>query len=82
MSRSSRWSVGAVTFVIVMAILGTLVERATKRVAARIDGQFGYVPDPVGTRQFLDTLGEEKFFMLPQSMLVYDGTRHAPPSRK
>jgi hypothetical protein len=62
MSRSSRWSVGAVAFVIVMAILGALVERATHRVAARIDGQFGYTPDPVGTRQFLDTLGDEKFF--------------------
>jgi hypothetical protein len=61
MSRSSRWSVGAVTFVIVMAILGTLVERATKKVAARIDGQFGYVPDPVGTARFLAELDQPLF---------------------
>jgi len=62
MSRSSRWSIGAVTFVVVMAILGALVERATHRVVARIDGQFGYTPDPAGTKAFLATLGDEKFF--------------------
>ena len=62
MSRGSRWSLSAVAFVIVMAVLGALVERATHRVAARIDGQFGYTPDPEGTRQFLATLGDEKFF--------------------
>jgi len=62
MSRANRWSIGAVGFVIVMAILGALVERATHRVVARIDGQFGYTPDPEGTRQFLATLGDEKFF--------------------
>jgi hypothetical protein len=62
MSRANRWSIGAVTFVIVMAILGALVERATNKVATRIDGQFGYVPDPAGTKAFLATLGDEKFF--------------------
>jgi hypothetical protein len=62
MSRANRWSIGAVTFVIVMAILGALVERATHRVVARIDGQFGYTPDPAGTKAFLATLGDEKFF--------------------
>jgi hypothetical protein len=62
MSQSDRWSVGAVSFVVVMAILGVLVERATRRVASQIDARFGYVPDPVGTRQFLATLGDEKYF--------------------
>ena len=62
MSRSDRWSVGAVSFVIAMAILGVLVERATRRVVTQIDGQFGYTPDPEGTRQFLATLGDEQFF--------------------
>jgi hypothetical protein len=62
MSRSSRWSIGAVGFVIVMAILGALVERATHRVVARIDGQFGYTPDPEGTKAFLATLGNEQYF--------------------
>jgi hypothetical protein len=61
MSRSSRWSIGAVGFVIVMAILGALVERATHRVVARIDGQFGYTPDPAGTQAFLAELDQPLF---------------------
>ena len=61
MSRSDRWSVGAVSFVVVMAILGVLVERATRRVAARIDGQFGYTPDPAGTKAFLAELDQPLF---------------------
>ena len=66
MSRSSRWSVGAVTFVIVMAILGALVERATHKVAARIDGQFGYTPDPAGTKAFLAELDSRSSLMPPR----------------
>ena len=38
--------------------------------------------DGLITLDVQETVGEEKFFMLPQSMLVYDGTRHAPPSRE
>jgi len=45
-----------------MAILGVLVERATRRTVDVIDARFGYTPDPVGTRQFLATLGDEKYF--------------------
>lgn len=62
MSRANRWSLSAVAFVIAMAILGAIVERATHRMAASVSGQFGYVPDPEGTRQFLATLGDEKYF--------------------
>lgn len=62
MSRSSRWSVGAVVFVIAMAVLGALVERATNRAVDVLDGRFGYTPDPEGTREFLAELGPEKFF--------------------
>jgi hypothetical protein len=62
MSRADRWSLSAVSFVVVMAILGVLVERATRRTADAIDARFGYTPDPVGTRQFLATLGDEKYF--------------------
>jgi hypothetical protein len=62
MSRSDRWSVGAVSFVVVMAILGVLVERATRRTVDAIDARFGYTPDPEGTRAFLATLGDQKFF--------------------
>jgi hypothetical protein len=61
MSRSDRWSVGAVSFVVVMAILGVLVERATRRTADAIDARFGYTPDPVGTRQFLAELDQPLF---------------------
>jgi len=62
MSRSNQWSISAVAFVIVMAILSTLVTQATSKVVARVDGQFGYTPDPEGTRAFLATLGDEKYF--------------------
>jgi hypothetical protein len=62
MSRSNQWSISAVAFVIVMAILSTLVTQATTKVVARVDGQFGYTPDPAGTRAFLATLGDEKYF--------------------
>lgn len=60
MSRRDRWSISAVVFVIAMAILGVFVERATKR-AVDAAGQYGYVPDPEGTRQFLATL-DKPFF--------------------
>ncbi len=62
MSRANRWSLSAVAFVIAMAILGAIVERATHRMAASVSGQFGYTPDPEGTRAFLATLGDEKYF--------------------
>ena len=62
MSRANRWSVSAVGFVIAMAILGTLVERATRRTVDAIDARFGYTPDPAGTKAFLATLGDEQFF--------------------
>jgi len=62
MSRSNQWSISAVAFVIVMAILSTLVTQATSKVVSRVDGQFGYTPDPEGTRAFLATLGDEKYF--------------------
>lgn len=45
-----------------MAILGTVVQRVTNRAVDRIEGQFGYTPDPEGTRAFLATLGNDKFF--------------------
>ena len=61
MSRDERWSVGTVTFFIVMAILGALVQQATNKVVSRVEGQFGYVPDPIGTRQFLAELDQPLF---------------------
>jgi len=61
MSRNNRWSVGAVTFVIAMAILGVLVERATRRTVDAIDARFGYTPDPAGTARFLAELDQPLF---------------------
>lgn len=62
MSRREQWSWSAVAFVVAMAILGTVVQRLTNSAVDRIEGRFGYTPDPEGTRAFLATLGNEKFF--------------------
>lgn len=62
MSKAAQWSWSAVAFVIVMAILGALVDRATRRVVDAATGNFGYTPDPEGTKKFLDSLGNEKYF--------------------
>ena len=61
MSRADRWSWSAVAFVVVMAILGALVERATHRAANSLEHQFGYTPDPEGTRRFLQELDQPLF---------------------
>lgn len=58
----SRITWSAIWFVIVASILGAIVERATQKVADRLEERFGYVPDPVATRRFLDELGENKYF--------------------
>jgi hypothetical protein len=61
-SQTAKWSWGAVGFVVAMAILGALVERATHRAVSAIGVNFGYTPDPAGERAFLASLGNEKFF--------------------
>lgn len=61
MSKAQRWSWSAVAFVVAMAILGALVERATHKAADAIEGQFGYTPDPEGTRAFLSELDQPLF---------------------
>lgn len=61
MSRGSRWSIGAVGSVIVMAILATVVQRATHRVVDVAQRQFGYLPNPEGTRAFLQELDKPTF---------------------
>jgi len=44
-----------------MAILSALVTQATSKVVARVDGQFGYTPDPAGTQAFLAELDQPLF---------------------
>ena len=59
--RQQMWSWSAIGFVIVAAILGALVERATHRIAARVESRFGYEPNPEGVREFLAELDQPEF---------------------
>lgn len=61
MSKTAQWSWSAVAFVIVMAILGALVDRATRKAVDAVVN-YGYTPDPEGERRFLESLGEKRFF--------------------
>jgi len=62
MSRAERWSFSAVMLLVVVALLVGLAERFAAQSQPQPDARFGYTPDPDGTRQFLATLGEEKYF--------------------
>ena len=55
------WSWSAVLFVVVMAIVGALIDRATHRIASTVEQRFGYTPDPEGTREFLAELEHPTF---------------------
>ena len=55
------WTWSAISFVIFAAIVGALVERATHRIAARVESNLGYVPNPEGTREFLRELKHPLF---------------------
>ena len=55
------WTWSAIGFVVVAAIVGALVERATHRLAAGVESRFGYRPDPEGTREFLSELDRPTF---------------------
>jgi hypothetical protein len=55
------WTWSAISFVVFAAILGTLIERATHRLAARVEARLGYVPNPEGTREFLRELKHPLF---------------------
>lgn len=61
MSRREQWSWSAVAFVVVMAIVGTVVQRLTNRAVDGIEGRFGYTPDPEGTKAFLRELDKPLF---------------------
>jgi hypothetical protein len=60
--QRTYWTWGSISFVIFAAILGALVERATQKVADRIETRFGYEPSPEGTRKVLAEFGPEGFF--------------------
>lgn len=56
------WTWSAITFVVIAAIIGALVERATLRIADRIESRFGYDPNPEGTKEVLAQFGPEGLF--------------------
>ena len=59
--RRQIWTLSAIGFVVVAAMLGALVERLTNHVAAKVEARFGYTPNPEGTRQFLSELKHPTF---------------------
>lgn len=61
MNRRGEWSWSAIGFVIFAAIVGTLVSRYVSRVADKVEGDFGYRPDPEGTAAFLAELEQPLF---------------------
>ncbi len=62
MRRSdTQWTVSAVAFVVFAAVLGTVVSRYVGKIADRLEGNYGYVPNPEGTEAFLRELAEPKF---------------------
>ena len=62
MRRSdSQWTFSAIAFVVFAAVLGAVISRYVGRIADRLEGNYGYVPNPEGTREFLSELAEPKF---------------------
>lgn len=59
--QANAWSWSAITFVIVMAALGALVQRYTNHLAAKVETNFGYQPDPAGVKEFLGALEHPLF---------------------
>lgn len=57
----SRWSWQAIAFIVFAAVLGTAVSRYASRVLDRLDGQFGYRPNPAGVAEFLRELPQPRF---------------------
>jgi hypothetical protein len=59
--QATAWSWSAITFVIVMAALGAIVQRYTNHLAAKVETNFGYQPDPAGVKEFLGDLEHPLF---------------------
>ena len=57
----SSWSWSAITFVIFAAVLGTVVSRYVARLADKVEDNFGYLPNPDGTKAFLRELDQPLF---------------------
>lgn len=63
MTQRSRdsWTLSAITFVIFAAALGTLVSRYVGFLADRVEHNFGYLPNPAATAEFLSELDQPRF---------------------
>ena len=57
----SNWNWSAVTFVIFAAVLGTVVSRYVSRLADEVENNYGYLPNPDGTKEFLRELDQPMF---------------------
>ena len=71
----SSWSWSAITFVVFAAVLGTVVSRYVARLADKVEDNFGYLPNPDGTKAFLRELDQ------PMSA-AYTVNGAATPSRQ
>jgi hypothetical protein len=62
MRRSDNsWTFSAVAFVVFAAALGTLVSRYVAKLADKVEDNFGYVPNPEATAEFLSQLDQPRF---------------------
>lgn len=59
--RKAAWTFSALAFVALAAVIGAVVDHYTHRVLRRVDNSFGYRPDPVGVRTFLQELDKPTF---------------------
>jgi hypothetical protein len=59
--KDGRWTVSALAFVVVCAVLYTLTSRYVARVADLVEANYGYVANPEGTREFLRELDQPLF---------------------
>lgn len=58
---SGRWTFSALAFVVFCAAIYTLTARYVAKLADHIEGNFGYVANPEGTREFLRELDQPLF---------------------
>jgi hypothetical protein len=59
--RRSDWTWSAISFVVFAAVLGTIVSRYVNLIAERVETNYGYLPDPEGTKEFLRELDQPMF---------------------
>lgn len=61
MQRSSTYTLSALGFVVVAAVISAIVQVATHRLVSHVERNFGYRPDPQATQEFLGDLEHPTF---------------------